>query len=118
MQKKSCERIPGSLEARFFCGNSLYNGTITNLSEKGMCISTGMCLPYNSMFEVLIPLKEKVMEVLAKVRWVKETNGKYDTMGVELMKPPENYLDFVDGLKSALKIPVKTPVQLQLLSDL
>ena len=99
MQKRSCERISGNVEARFFCSNSLYNGTITNLSEKGMCISTGMCLPYNSMFEVLIPLKENVLEVPAKVIWVKETNSKYDTMGVKLMEPPENYLDFVVGLK-------------------
>lgn len=101
MQKRSCERIPGIVKARFFCGNSLYNGTITNLSEKGMCISTGMCLPYNSMFELLIPLKENVLEVPVKVMWVKETNNEYDTMGVKLMEPPENYLDFVVGLKSA-----------------
>ncbi len=99
MQKRSCERIPGIVKARFFCGNSLYNGTITNLSEKGMCISTGMCLPYNSMFEVLIPLKENVLEVPAKVIWVKETNSTYDTMGVTLIEPPENYLYFVAGLK-------------------
>lgn len=100
MQKRYCERIPGNVEARFFCSNALYNGIITNLSEKGMCISTDMCLPYNSMFEVLIPLKENVLEVPAKVRWVKKTNNEYDTMGVKLMEPPENYLDFVIGLKS------------------
>jgi Tfp pilus assembly protein PilZ len=102
MQKRAFERIPAELQANFFCGNTMYSGTVTNLSENGMFIKTRMCFPFNSKFEILIPLKEEVLKVPTKVSRIEKTEEFYDGMGVEVLGPCQNYLEFVNRLKSPL----------------
>lgn len=104
MQKRTYERIPASLVAKFFLCNTLYYGIVTNISENGMCINTGTCFPCGSKVKLRIPLKEEVLEVPVKVsRVVKETNSLYDVMGVEVLNPSERYLQIVDNLKAISK---------------
>ena len=100
MNKRAYERIPASLEVRFFLGNSLCKGFMKNLSENGMCIKTRLCFPFESRFELLIPLKEKIMDVAVKVSRVKKTVDFYDTMGVEVLNQPKEYLEFVNSIKA------------------
>ncbi len=102
MQRRAFERIPANLQTKFFSDNTICTGTVTNLSENGMFINTRMCFPFNSMFEIRIPLKEEILKVPVKISRIVKTGDFYDGIGVKLLNPPRNYLEFVRGLKSTL----------------
>ncbi len=108
MQKRAFERIPAGLRTRFFYGNTIFTGTVTNLSENGMFINTRMYLSSDSRFEILIPLKEETLRVPVKVSRIVKTDDFYDYniykngMGVKLLNPPQNYLEFINRLRSTL----------------
>ena len=97
MEKRTCERIDTSLEAKFFYGNYLHRGTITNLSKKGICINTVMCFPYGANIKLLIPVKEDILEILVQVKRVAKRDGFYDTMGLVILDPSQNYLEFLNS---------------------
>ena len=104
-EKRAHERIPSKLQARFFMGNTVYAGTITNLSEKGMFISTDVRLPLDYRLEVLVWLKGNVLKIPATIRRsVKSDNhlliDSGHGMGVELTSSHQEYLQYVNSLKS------------------
>ena len=101
MEKRTCERIATNLEAKFFCGDYLHRGTITNVSEKGICINTVMCFPHGTNVKLLIPVKEDILEVPVQVKRVAKKDGFYNTMGLELLNSPQNYMEFLNGLTPA-----------------
>ena len=100
-QKRCAARIPASLVVKFLHRGSICYGLITDLSENGMRINSGVCLPSNSSLKLLLPLKEEVLELPVKVRRLVETDAFYDIMGVEVLKPPQKYLQIVESFKSA-----------------
>lgn len=104
MRNRSCERISSSLLVKFSHCDSLSYGIVTNMSERGMCIRSGVCLPCDSSAQLLIPLKNEHLAVDAEVKWVKETDEFYDSMGVELSQPPERYLQILENIKSVESI--------------
>jgi len=65
-----------------------------------MCIQSGVCLPHDTSAVLWIPLKDDHLAVDARVRWVKNSDEFYDSMGVELPEPPERYLQIVENIKS------------------
>lgn len=80
-------------------GSRVYSGTVTNISEKGMFIDTGVSgFAEDSKFEISIPLKEGILHVPGKLVRLSKINGGSNGMGVELMDPPQNYLEFVENL--------------------
>ncbi len=96
------ERIPSNLKVRFCCGDTEYHGTATNLSKNGMFINIKeMTFPFASQFEVFVLLKEEILKINARVNRVIKSTGLYGGVGVELINPPRNYLEFVDNLGSA-----------------
>ncbi len=103
MRKRSFERIPASINVEFCCDDRGYSGTVKNLSENGMFISTrDMCFPFDTKFEVLIPVEESVLTIPVKVSRITRTSNCYDGIAVELLNPPEDYLKFIEFLKTAL----------------
>ncbi len=102
MSNRAYERVSANIEAKFFYGNSIYSGEITNLSENGIFISTKICFPFESRFEILIPLDGKVVKVPVKVSRIIKTDDFYDGMGLELLEQPRNYVEIVSSLKSAV----------------
>lgn len=99
MARRSTWRIPIRLNVTLNCGNRLSTGTVTNISEKGMFISaeaTG--LSEDSQFDISIPLKEGVVRVPGKLVRLSKINGGYNGLGVELMDPPQKYIDFIEDL--------------------
>ncbi len=103
MEKRTFTRIYTNLRAEFFYGNELAHGTITNLSEKGMFINTRICFPVNSRFDILIPLKEKVLQLHVIVCNVMKENDFYNGMGIEVLYSRKEYLDFVDSITTFCK---------------
>jgi c-di-GMP-binding flagellar brake protein YcgR len=103
MQRRAFERIPASITVKFYCDNMDYSGTVTNLSENGMFICIrDICFPFDSKFEVVIHLHDKVLNIPVKVSRITKTIDAYDGIGVELLYPPKNYLEFVDSLRASL----------------
>jgi hypothetical protein len=100
MDKRAFKRIPAIIECH--CCNIECFGTITDLSENGMFVrSQKISLPLDSQFEIRIPLKEEVLNVSVKVNRITKSSGYYDGICVELLNPPQEYLEFVDSLEAA-----------------
>ena len=102
-KKRAVERFSSCLVIKFNYKHSVCYGLATNVSEKGMCISAGINLPDNWETDLLIPIKDDQLEIASKVRWTRQTNGFYDSMGLEISHPPEKYLKIVDSFKSTEK---------------
>ncbi len=92
-----------NLHARFLFDEVLYTGTISNLSGTGMYIKMDMGLYYyKPRFNVQLLLNNGLLEIPVKLSRFVEENGCYYVMGVEVVDPPKQYLDFVAGLGSSL----------------
>jgi hypothetical protein len=110
MDKRALKRIPTEIAIEYYLWNplvwkKLYNGTINNLSEKGMHIRTKTVLfPLDSLLEISIPSEGGVISLPAKVSNIVWRNvlpdNTCDSMGVELSNPPPEYLDLVARLRS------------------
>ncbi len=94
------QRTPSSFFVKFLCDETTCYGIVKNISEKGMCIKTGTCLPSDSKVKLLIPLKAEQMEVPVRVKWVAKSYEFYDSMGVELLKPSRKYQKLLKNLKN------------------
>jgi hypothetical protein len=101
MDKRTFKRIPANIKVKFFSGTTVHNGTITNLSEKGMFISTEVSFPLKPQLEVLIPLKKELLKVPVEIRSFGMSDDMYSGIGVQLLKQSRNYLTFIDSLRSA-----------------
>jgi hypothetical protein len=100
MQRRAFERIPLHISVRFSCGNDEYNGTVSNLSEKGMFISAcNMCFPFDSEFKLVFPVEAELLTLQVRVRRITKTADRYDGIGVELLNLPQRYLDYIKNLR-------------------
>lgn len=100
MARRATWRIPIRLNVILSSGSRVCPGTVTNLSEKGMFICAEVIgFTEESKFDISIPLKEgEVLRVPGKPVRLSKTNGSCNGMGIELIDPPQNYLNFVENL--------------------
>jgi hypothetical protein len=98
MEKGTCEKIPVKIDARFFCGDMFYSGTISNLSTEDMHINTKRCFPLGTRFVTIIRNGKDLLQVNTKVKGLTLTKGCYDGMDVEILNQSKNYLDYVNSL--------------------
>ena len=77
IQKRSHERIPSCIVVKFSHSDSICYGIVKNISEKGMYINTGLCLPSDAKVTLRIPLKNIQLEVPVVVRWTNKTYEFY-----------------------------------------
>ncbi len=117
-QKRARQRIPANIKISYIHQHLgfrkiLYTGTIKNISEKGMFISTNNYLPRNSKIELVIPVKKTFMGIYIKkqciyipdnsitIVWKRAlSNDSCDGIGIELSNPTQCYLDFVGSFIS------------------
>ena len=104
MEKRTFERTDTNLPVKYFCENMVYNGTIKNISENGMYISTTNFLPCKHNIEMMIPLKEEASIFKARIRRIEKVNDALFNIGVELLNPPDTYIKFIESLKSSSKV--------------
>ncbi len=97
LQKRACERRPACMVVKFPHNNATCYGIVKNISEKGMCINSGVCLPSGSVVELIIPLKKEELLLPVNVRWIAKTGDFYDAMGIEVLQPSEKYLKIVES---------------------
>ena len=100
MNKRAYKRTLADLE--FSCFDEDNFGTVKNLSENGMFItSEKISFHLESQFKISIPFKSKKLKIPVKVRRITKSNGYYDGIGVELFKPNKKYFTFVRELKGS-----------------
>ena len=99
MERRAFERVNTSLPVKYMCDDRLYTGTIENISEKGMFISTGNFLPCIKTLDVLIPLEKEISKFSVKIRRIEKNDPSHLSMGVEVQHPPDNYIKFVKALQ-------------------
>jgi hypothetical protein len=99
MNRKEPEHITVHIKARFICDESLYSGTVTDISEKSMCINTSMPTLFSPADEMLITLKEEVINIPVKIKRIIMEDSITDKMDVEVINPSREYLDFVGSFR-------------------
>jgi hypothetical protein len=103
MDRRTFKRIYVNLHARFFFDDTMYTGTISNLSGNGMYIKMDMGLYYyKQRFNVQLLLINGSLDIPVMLSRFVEADGFYYSMGVELVDPPKQYLDFAASLGSSL----------------
>ncbi len=100
MNKRAFDRTPADLELRCFDEDNF--GTVKNLSENGMFItSKKLRFPLESQFKIFFPYNGKKLKIPVKISRITKSNGYYDGIGVELLKPDQKYLTFVNKFKGS-----------------
>jgi hypothetical protein len=103
MAIRSSWRVPIRLNATFHSGGNTYEGTITNLSEDGIFISTkSMNITLEPEFKIDIPIERQTVHLPVKLVRTAKSSGHYSGIGVELISAPEQYLNYVDKLMYSL----------------
>ncbi len=103
MNRRSFDRVDMSLPVKYVCEDTLYSGTIKNLSENGMFIKTGNFLPCINWIEILVPLENEISKFFARIRRIEKVDDSNYSMGIEILDPPVSYIEFVGNLKVAIK---------------
>lgn len=104
MEKRSVDRIPVNIQIKFLCRNHVYYGTVMNISERGMFINTSeMCLPFDYQVDIFFALEEKTLHVPVNLCRIRMSPDSYDGLGVEVLSPSREYLEFVDNLRLVCK---------------
>ena len=98
MEKRKHRRIDVSLTVTVCCEPYQYQATVTNISEKGLCIKTSMCFPVETQCKISILGKEGVFDIQAFVKRSNKKEGFNETMGLELLNPSRQYREFVNTL--------------------
>lgn len=106
MEKRASKRIPVNIEIQYYLWNPLFwkkylTGTIKNISEKGMLISTQTsAFPLDSLLEIKIPLNKDVLFIPARDSTIAWSHCVSDNLcveiGVELTNPPREYSGIIE----------------------
>ena len=93
MEKRDFQRIPANLILRFPSCNTFDSATLTNLSASGMYIKADVCFPIQSRFNVLVQLKDEILNVPVKIVRIVKSGNFYEGIGVKVLKQTNKYLD-------------------------
>ncbi len=101
LERRAFKRVPTYLPVKLRCNGSFHYGIIINLSENGMCITTGIRLPCGVDIDIAISLPDgRVLEVFGVFNRLMKVSGLYNGICVEILDPPDHYLDLVDNYKA------------------
>jgi hypothetical protein len=78
----------------------MYCSKVINLSEQGMLIMTAeLNFPLDMQFDIFLHMQDDIIEIPVKVRRLVKKGDSYDSLGIELINPPQKYLEFVNNLR-------------------
>lgn len=97
MERRAFDRINVDYKVNFFHENKVSSGTVTNLSENGMCIETDKNIPCGSRIQVFIFSQKEVLRIPATVKRLRF--NLESILGVEILSPSKEYVQFVSLLK-------------------
>ncbi len=125
LKKRAYERIPVNIPVNYFYNNESYAGTVTDLSINGMYIEADQSLPIKSKADMLnpfksycvlyVPFREGTLKLIVKVRRLVKADIDFTCMGVELVNPSPDYLEFVSSIRNycLLTVPQESTAQLK-----
>jgi len=99
MKKRAVERIPANLKADFFWSDKVNSGYILDLSENGFLVKTDLCPAIKAKFDININLQDDILKIPVKVRRIVKNDNNYEAIGVEILNPPREYLEYVETLR-------------------
>ena len=103
MGVRSFDRIPILMNAIITCQDHVYRGMVTNLSEKGMFIRTYVVTPpLDPQVEITLTIGETSISLSGRPVRSENIRGYYTGIGIEVINPPQNYLDLFDSLLAVL----------------
>ncbi len=120
MEKRAYNRIAVSIRVKYCLWNPpiwkhRYSGTIKNISEKGICLSTKtIYFPRDSLIEIYIPFNKSVLIIplnISNIVWRSLlSDNTCDEIGIELSNPPQDYLEYVNSINNLnqFHIPILT----------
>lgn len=97
MDKRASGRIPTNLKIKMCLDHDINTGIISNLSHNGMLITTKVCFPLKSQFDVLLPLGQDILRIPVKVSRLLKKDDTYTGIGVELLDTPIGYQEFLEN---------------------
>ncbi len=100
IEKRAYKRKSAKIGIRLAIGNMFYSGLIVNFSEYGIFIRSKLCILPESMFMVIIPHDNKMLTVIARLKWVTKKGDYCDGMGVEIINPAMEYIEFTKSFGS------------------
>lgn len=99
IQRRTFIRVTVDMNIRFFCEQMPYTAIMFDCTKNGIGIDTICnCLPCTYKVDLLIPLKTEILRLKGKISRIKKITDVNFKMGIELVKPPQKYLDFIDSL--------------------
>jgi len=109
MERRTCERLFSELQARILYGDIIYTGTVTNLSENGMFISTRANFPVDTMFDIVVLKNGQTLKITVKVRrtarpFAYNIGNQENGVGITLIDPPGDYLEFVEKCRAGSSV--------------
>jgi len=91
------------MDVEFCCGSRVHDGTVMNISEKGMFISTReMSFPLESQWEVKMPFNGGILSIPVSLRRMVMSPDSHDGIGVEFVGQSDKYYELVNSLRSAI----------------
>ncbi|MEW6602974.1 MAG: PilZ domain-containing protein [Nitrospirota bacterium] len=90
MEKRIFIRINSDTPVSFVYDNTIYTGTVKNISQHGMFIETEIsltCSPDFKITEVRFPCGDSLLEVPVRIVRTTNMNGCLTGMGVEIITP-------------------------------
>ena len=103
-RERYCNKISLKVDARFFWAKMLALGDVTGISKNCICINTWFCFPLDSLIELFLPFKRKVLDLSVRVDKFRRKNSIHETMCVEVLNPSKEYLDFVYDFSPKMKV--------------
>ena len=98
MERRTYKRMQVNIDIKLYCNQKFLSGTIKNISNNGMLISTNDYYhPFQPEFEISILMHKMSLNVPVKLRRIEMPHNSDDNIGVTLSNPPKTYLDFVDS---------------------
>jgi hypothetical protein len=99
IERRSAVRVPVGEDVKICEGNLFFSGTALNLSEKGMFIGTKKYFRREAISLIVMRLKDRLFKLPAKIKRSTLKTGFYDGIGVELINPPRDYIEFLNYWK-------------------
>jgi Tfp pilus assembly protein PilZ len=84
--------MPVNLDVNFSCCSLLHYGTVKNISEKGIFISTKRtCFPFDMKFVLSLSLNKSIkISIPVKLCWMTSSSVSGDGIGVKLQNPTKD----------------------------
>ncbi|MEW6600924.1 MAG: desulfoferrodoxin family protein [Nitrospirota bacterium] len=99
MKKRASERLAANLKADFFWSDKINSACIVDLSENGFLVKTDSCPSMKTKFDLNITLTSGTLKIPVKVRRIVRNNNNCEAVGVEILTPPQEYLEYVESVR-------------------